>query len=271
MRYAVVSDIHSNLEALTAVLERIDNEAPDRIICLGDVVGYYANPNECVKIMRQRNVQCIGGNHDRAAAGFKTPSYFSDPARRAIKWTRRHLTADNLRFLQTLPLLETIDQRFLAVHGALHPAPNGDVYLSSHSTILESFEALIRKARKVRLCFFGHTHRPAVYQYMDGRVRTLNQEEVTLAPGAYYLVNPGSVGQSRDLDPRGSFLIFDANEGIVRFHRVAYDSAACYQKARQTGLLGNEPALCKSSNGIVASIKNAKRSLREWSMHFLGG
>ena len=240
MRYALVSDIHANLEALTAVLKTIDAERVDKIVSLGDLVGYYTNPNECLEIIRGRAIESVAGNHDRAASGLKEPTWFSDSAKRGIVWTREHLTAESTQFLATLPLVKLIDERFLIVHGALHPQPNEDRYLASRTEANRSFSALMRSDSNTNLCFFGHTHRRIAYEYLDGMLSEIADEEVTLKPRAYYLVNPGSVGQSRDGDPRASFLIFDADKAAVRFHRVAYDLVACHRKAGEAGLLVDE-------------------------------
>lgn len=262
MRYAIVSDIHANLEALTAVFEAIDSERVHKIVSLGDLVGYYSNPDECLKLVRERVVESVAGNHDRAAVGLKEPTWFSDSAKRGIAWTRGHLTAASAQFLATLPLINLIDQRFLIVHGALHPRPNEDVYLTSRAEVSKSFRALGCMDPKVDLCFFGHTHRSVVYESRDGTISKIDAEEVALRPGAQYLLNPGSVGQSRDRDPRASFLVFDADRARVRFHRVAYDVAACHRKARETGLIADEGARGTPRGWTGYWIHGAKRIVR---------
>ena len=120
MRYAVISDVHSNLEALTAVLDKIDGEHADRDVCLGDLVGYYADPNECLKIIRNSDIRSIAGNHDRAATGAKEPAQFGEAGRRAIFWTRGELSDESRLYLEQLPLSCLVDDRFLMVHAALH-------------------------------------------------------------------------------------------------------------------------------------------------------
>lgn len=297
MKYAIISDIHSNIEALTAVFERIDALDVDEVICLGDIVGYHANPNECVSLIRERGVRCITGNHDRAASGLKEPVYFGEAARRAILWTRSELTEESLEFLRELPVFEVIDQSTLIVHAGVHPNPNEDVRLNSNTEVIKSFEAMTRIFPDVRVCLVGHAHRSLVYQYRDstlalikgqtrvsgharlnGRAKVNGQSGVnghgwgvvaprsgapverlgqllSLESSARYLVNPGSVGQSRDGDPRAAFLVYDDLEQTLRFHRVEYDWASCYQKAEQAGLMYQETRLRKSVNWIAARIE----------------
>jgi predicted phosphodiesterase len=262
MRYAILSDIHANLEALTAVLEAIDSEGVHKIVSLGDLVGYYSNPNECVRIVRERGVESVAGNHDRAAAGLKEPTWFSDTAKRGIAWTREHLTAESTQFLAALPLVALVDQRFRIVHGALHPRPNEDIYLTSAREVSASFRALMSMDPNVNLCFFGHTHRSVAYELSDGTLSKIEDEEVALRRGAHYLLNPGSVGQSRDSDPRASFLIFDAERARVRFHRVAYDVAACWRKAGAAGLLVEGSPRGRSVHWIDYSVQAAKNVVR---------
>jgi diadenosine tetraphosphatase ApaH/serine/threonine PP2A family protein phosphatase len=278
MKYAIITDIHSNLEALTSVFQRIDAECVDEVLCLGDLVGYHANPNECVTLIRERGVRCITGNHDRAAAGLKEPVYFSEAGRRAILWTRRELTEDSLEFLKALPVFEVIGQRVLIVHAGVHPHPNEDVRLNSGVDVIKSFDAMIRLFPDVKVCFVGHAHRSLVYQYRDWRLAWIMGQArvdghrsgaggeragapvekpdqlVSLEPSPRYLVNPGSVGQSRDGDPRAAFLIYDDLEQTLRFHRVEYDWELCYRKAEQAGLLYKETRLRKSVNWITARI-----------------
>lgn len=258
-QYAIVSDIHANLPALISVLRAIDAEGVNTIVSLGDLVGYYADPNECVQIIRDRAIEGVAGNHDRAAASFKEPTSFSASAERGILWTRRCLTQGNAQFLATLPLFRVVDQRFLIVHGALHPRPNEDAYLTSRAEISKSFDALRRVDPKVNLCFFGHTHRSVAYEYSDGSVSRMDASELILKPGAYYLLNPGSVGQSRDGDPRAAFLIFDADRAAVRFHRVDYDVAACHRKAVEAGLLVEESRCRARVRWVRDPIQAAKK------------
>ncbi len=266
MRYAIISDIHSNLEALTAVLTDIDNERVDRIICLGDIVGYYSNPNECLEISRKRDIRCIAGNHDRVAAGLKEPTRFGEAGKHAILWTKGKLTPLNRLFLKDLPVFEMIDQRFLIVHGTLYPQPNEDYYLNSMSGITNNFNMLSRKYYKPNICFFGHTHQGVVYECHNERIVRLDCKPFRLNPASYYLINPGSVGQPRDNDKMASFLIFDAEDGSIEFFRVSYDWEKCHQKADQAGLLYREGILSRSANLMMDYVEAATMVIkRRWN------
>jgi len=245
MRYAVVSDIHSNLEALTAVLQVIDAQRVDRLICLGDIVGYYANPNEVIDILKWRSAEAIAGNHDLAAAGLYDMPWCGVAGRRATAWTRTVLAPDHRQFLTALPLLKIVDGKFLIVHGALHPYPNETVYLKKDNitAIEENFRAFIDHPSRIRIGFFGHTHHAILHYYLEGQVQSIPPEErVMLSPVGHYLINPGSVGQSRSADPRASFLIYDTEQAVIAFHLVDYNRSACLKKADKAGLLYKEPS-----------------------------
>lgn len=262
MRYAIISDIHSNLEAFTAVIESIDKERVDRIVCLGDIVGYYTNPNECLDIIRERKIQCVTGNHDRVATGLKEPTNFGEAGRRAIFWTRKQLTPDNLSFLEELPFFKKVEGRFIVVHGALHPEPNEDNYLSTEPDLIKSFNSLMKDYYDVKICFFGHTHKSTVLEYRGGTMLKLKSDHIKLNPDTYYMINPGSVGQSRGHDPRASFLIFDSDENTVQFHHVVYDYVASYQKADSEGLIYREGLLLMLINRTLECIEAGKRLIK---------
>jgi predicted phosphodiesterase len=245
MRLGLVSDVHANLEALTAVLRELERRKVDRVLCLGDVVGYHANPNECVELLGRLDALTIAGNHDRAAAGVIEPSDFGPSARRAIYWTRRVLLPEHARRLRELDVFALLDERICLVHAALHPTPNDKYHLTSPVRIAASFEKLTSGEIPARLCFFGHTHR-AVVHHSDGRaIRELpvGPEPLQLdLDGGYYFVNPGSVGQPRERDRRAAFAIFDDRAISLEIHRVAYDAERCMQKAAAVGLLMDEPS-----------------------------
>jgi diadenosine tetraphosphatase ApaH/serine/threonine PP2A family protein phosphatase len=237
MRYAIISDIHGNLEALTAVLRVLHRLSPCEIVCLGDVVGYGANPNECVDMLRANCSLCVQGNHDRVAVGLKEPDDFSALGAIAIRWTRLKLSQESRHFLQNLPMTLQLDQQTLAVHAAVHPFPNESVRIRSEVDAMRSFQAMAALLPDIRLCFFGHTHRPIVYEHRgDGGVRVIEPRDIALDATARYLVNPGSVGQPRDGDPRASFILFDSDLRAVSFHRVPYDAGEAQRKIERAGL-----------------------------------
>lgn len=239
MRLGIVSDVHANLEALVAVLRELERQAVDRIVSLGDVVGYHANPNECMELLRRADALMIAGNHDRAAAGVIEPTAFGAHARRAIHWTRRVLAPEHRSHLASLDVFAWLDASTCVVHAALHPSPNDVYHLSTPVRVEASFRKLHSGAIPARLCFFGHTHR-AVVHFSDGRtIREVPLDEPVrfeLDRGRY-LVNPGSVGQPREQDRRAAFGIFDDRAGTFELRRVAFDFERCLRKAEAAGLL----------------------------------
>jgi predicted phosphodiesterase len=238
MKLAIVSDIHANLEALRAVSAEISAHAVDRIVCLGDLVGYNANPAECIAIIRRLDAICIAGNHDRAVTGQITTEGFSHTAARAVAWTRARLDTADLDYLRRLPLTASIEDQLVAVHGALHPETGCEIVrLETDELRRQSLAALIHHPSRARICAFGHTHRLGIFELDDGVVRECGGDQVPLRDGAYYLINPGSVGQPRTADRRASFLILDTANQVVTVHRVDYDAAAALAKTRRAGLM----------------------------------
>jgi predicted phosphodiesterase len=242
MRYAFISDVHANIEALTAALGAIDRIGADRILCLGDVVGRFANPNEVIDTLCERAVRTIAGNHDRAALGTGSDSDFTSRAKRSNAWTRAHLAPSSVRFLRGLPVLDEVDDHLLMVHAGLDPSPNDHDYLTSSDKITRSLNKLRHGEHGVHLAFFGHTHLPGVHRMWTrgataGGLMSAEDTWQKLYPDSVYLINPGSVGQPRDGDPRASFLIYDRDHAIVRFHRVEFDRRASHEKALREGLM----------------------------------
>ncbi len=238
MKLAILSDIHANLEALQATLRQISGQAVDRILCLGDIVGCNANPTECIALLRQFGPFCIAGNHDRAVCGQITTDGFSGAAARAVAWTRRRLSADDLDFLAALPLQLSLQQHLVAVHGALHPDTGCEfVRLDSDEKRRLSFEALAAHPSGARLCAFGHTHHLGIFQLQGGRVQAQMGDEVYLRDDAYYLINPGTVGQPLIADRRATYVILDSARQVVTIHRAEYDASIPLAKSRSAGLL----------------------------------
>jgi predicted phosphodiesterase len=274
MRYAVISDIHANIEALTSAFERIDRCSVDTIVCLGDIVGYHANPNECIALLEASGALCIAGNHDRAALGQKDLLRFSARARRAIHWTKGVLTDKSLSFLADLPLSRRVAiefagpstprfDGFYCVHGALHPEPNDDIHLTTHPRIQASLEQLASGRFGARLCFFGHTHHAVVHSYgASGRSSWGPIARVLNDSGAHYLVNPGSVGEPRGTDGRAVFLIFDSATGAVEFHRVSYDAVACMAKVEHAGLLFEPTLGSRSADWFFDKLDTGRSAAR---------
>jgi predicted phosphodiesterase len=243
LRVAVVSDLHANLEAVRAVFDRIDALGADQVVCLGDVVGYNANPNEVVAELRRRGVPCVQGNHDAMAASDESPAEFGSLARGAILWTRRALATDHRRYLGGLPSQVPIGRDAVGVHGA---PSHRDRYVLSVSEAVEEFEEAAARLPAARVVFFGHTHLPVVFREHEGRVAVIwssrgagaggEAATVDLAAPGRYLVNPGGVGQPRDGLTTAPFAIYDDTTATVRIERVAYDIEACAAAIERSGL-----------------------------------
>jgi diadenosine tetraphosphatase ApaH/serine/threonine PP2A family protein phosphatase len=231
--YLILADIHANLEALEAVLQSAGTW--DHLVVLGDLVGYGAAPNEVIDRVRALNpVAVIRGNHDKAACGLEDGSNFNHIARVAASWTHDALTADNRRYLRELPAgPEAIDDHVEICHGSPF---DEDYYIFDAE---DAIRALSTTGRP--LCLFGHTHLPVVFHYeqevFDGFVPEPDADTtIVLKPAARYLINPGSVGQPRDGDPRASYAIYDANALSLVLHRVTYAVDAAQRRITTAGL-----------------------------------
>jgi diadenosine tetraphosphatase ApaH/serine/threonine PP2A family protein phosphatase len=229
MRYAVLSDVHGNLEALRAVLEDASARA-EGVLCLGDVVGYGPDPTACLEILAGRALAMIGGNHERGVAGLLDLGWFNRNARAAVEWTRQALDADHRAYLGSLPLLAHVDDATL-VHAS--PArPDEWDYLVSARDGWEAFGAF-----STRLCFVGHSHLPGVWSLgSSGPDHEVGDVDVAFEAGRRYIVNVGSVGQPRDRDPRAAYGLWDSAERRLTIRRVPYDSDRTRQKIVEAGL-----------------------------------
>lgn len=229
MLYAIISDIHANIDALDVVLKRLDEINPDCVVCLGDVVGYNAIPNECVEKVAQRNIQTILGNHDAVACGIEEPWGFNPVALSAVVWTREHLSESTLEWLRGLP--DTLNYGpFVAVHGA---PKNHNTYLFSWEDILPHIYFM--DEQNCDICFMGHTHTPAVFS-TDGTYALNKDNRISLERNRVYFINPGSVGQPRDDDPRASFGLLDTNAMTFELVRLEYDTERAAKRVRDARL-----------------------------------
>ena len=231
MRYLILSDIHANLDALEAVLAAASTW--DRVLVLGDLVGYGAEPNAVIDRVRAlAPVAVIRGNHDKAACGLDDGANFNQVARFAAAWTNQQLTADNREYLRQLPHGPTeIDDRLQICHGAPF---DEDHYIFDAADAQHALESASRQ-----VCVFGHTHLPVIFtataatlaaDVPDEALKTLPIEK-----GTRYLINPGSVGQPRDGDARAAYAFYDAS-GKMEFARVEYNVAAAQRRIAQAGL-----------------------------------
>ncbi len=237
MTYAVISDIHSNLEALTAVFAEIDRLSVDAVVCLGDLVGYNADPDACSRLVAARCSVVIRGNHDKAAADLMDLDWFNAPARAAALWTRRTMGADDVELIGRLPRgpVEIADG-ILACHGSPF---DEDEYLVPGPSIGQAFRFLDAEHPGVRVCLHGHTHRPlaASRTSKNNPVRVQNRlDRMDIAPGGLVLLNPGSVGQPRDGNTMASFGILDAGRMTFTIARVGYAISETQRKILAAGL-----------------------------------
>jgi diadenosine tetraphosphatase ApaH/serine/threonine PP2A family protein phosphatase len=229
VRYAVLSDIHGNLEALRAVLADAVGRADD-VLCLGDVVGYGADPGPCVDLVGERARAVVAGNHEHAVIGRMDLAWFNRYARAAAEWTRERLDADCAAYLDGLPLVATVGDATL-VHASPRQPQEWD-YLVTEDDGLAAFAAF-----DTRLCFVGHSHVPAVWSLgSSGPDYARGDVSVTLDAGRRYIVNVGSVGQPRDRDPRAAYAVWDVDARQITVRRVPYDIRAARAKIEDAGL-----------------------------------
>ena len=233
--YAVISDIHGNLEALEAVLHDVPREV-ETVYCLGDVIGYGANPNECCESVRSYEMPVISGNHDLAVTDLSTDlAWFNPVAAAAIQWTREQLTPDNAEFLRTRPRMLQSEET-LFVHGSVR---DPDEYILNGAVASENLTVLTADYPNVQVCFFGHTHVKTVVPSPDGP-SSGSHDTLDLSSGGPYLVNPGSVGQPRDGDTFASYVLAEntQDETRIAYRFVEYDVEKAQGKIRAAGLPG---------------------------------
>lgn len=228
MRYAIFGDIHANLEALDAVLNDAAENGCNGYVCLGDIVGYNANPSECLEKVKELGCAVIKGNHDEDCIR-ENPMKDTNPiAREAQRWTYEQLSPEQREWLKDLRYVRQVFD-FTIVHSSL------DQPQQMHY-IINKFDAMASMAYQfTRLCFIAHTHIPQIYTKTDV-VEPFEGSEIVLENGVKYLVNPGSVGQPRDGDWRASYAIFDLRSGTISLRRVEYDIATAQQKIKEAGL-----------------------------------
>ena len=231
MRYGFISDIHGNLEAFEAVLDALKEEQIDTFWCLGDVVGYGANPNECLEQVWGLTSDVIAGNHDFAAVGKVDLTYFNRNAAEAALWTMQNLTRDGRHYLSNLPFHLRQDD-IMAVH-ATPSAPEKWGYILSLPQAEIEFPAL---PDDISVCFVGHTHDPVIFFEDNGKCGVVPDMQCRLKPDFRYIINVGSVGQPRDGDPRAAYCIYDTETSIVEIKRIIYDVEAAQKKIRKAGL-----------------------------------
>jgi diadenosine tetraphosphatase ApaH/serine/threonine PP2A family protein phosphatase len=234
MRYLIISDIHANLTAMQTVLKDAGELGKDYdfVWCLGDVVGYGPDPNECVDLLRTMPHLCLAGNHDWAALGRLDVRTFNADARKAVTWTRETLTDENLAFLEALPTTFVLGEFTLA-----HGSPREPVW----EYILDALVASLNfQEFETPFCLVGHTHTPVIFEQIgpNGHANALPPEygEPIKLNGTRRIINPGSVGQPRDSDPRAAYAILDVERMTFEHRRIPYDIQAVQERMREVGM-----------------------------------
>ena len=230
MLYGICSDIHSNAVAFEAVLASMKDNGVERKVCLGDLVGYGADPDESVRLARENMDICIIGNHDSVAIKHESSAGFNPYAKQAIEWTQNHLSEDSISYLRSLPYV--CEENDICFVHASPLSPADWVYITDLEGALDAFDHFTG-----RYCFVGHTHSPVIVASRPMAIpKILDEYEYVIADTERLLVNVGSVGQPRDGDPRASYVLFDMAARQIRFRRLEYDVAAAQARIRDAGL-----------------------------------
>ncbi|HYC36512.1 MAG TPA: metallophosphoesterase family protein [Usitatibacter sp.] len=239
--YGILGDIHGNREALEAALAALDELGAERIACVGDIVGYNADPDACVEILAARRAACIAGNHDLIGTGMLGFERCSNKAMHSLKRTRRHLARPTAERLRRLPAHLVIEGDVVLTHGGIRDVQQ---YMTRPQHILENAALMRSDFPHACICFFGHTHEQRVFVTDGAEVHEPwsdalaggNDVVASLEPGPLYFINPGSVDASRKRTTKvAEFALFDSTARTVRFGRVPYDAAATEAKARSGG------------------------------------
>jgi predicted phosphodiesterase len=228
MKFAILADIHANLEALEVVLEDAKQQKATHYACVGDVVGYNANPKECLDIIRDTGMPCVKGNHDDYCSSEEPLEGFNPHAADAINWTRKQLTEEDRQWLRDLKYVRLVTS-FSMVHATLD-GPQRWGYVFDKLAAAASFTY-----QNTAVCFFGHTHVPVAF-IRDSVVRGGTYSKFKVEPGKKYFVNVGAVGQPRDNNPKAAYVIYDLDEGTIELRRLDYDIPKAQEKILGAGL-----------------------------------
>lgn len=228
MRYAIFGDIHANLEAFEAVLKHSKAEKCEEYVCLGDIVGYNADPVACLEKVKEMGCPVVKGNHDEDSTRLETSGNTNPVARESQIWTYNQLSEEQRQWLQDLRYVRQVE-KFTIVHSSLDQ-PQQWHYITN------KFDAMASMAYQfTQLCFIGHSHVPGIFVREQG-VELISETSVVMEPTKKYLVNVGSVGQPRDEDWRASYCVYDSEDKSITIHRVEYDVDAAKQKILDAGL-----------------------------------
>jgi len=227
--FAILGDIHSNLEALKVVLDDCRAQGVTDYMCTGDIVGYNACPHECLELVRALDCPVVMGNHDHYVSTRLNLLDFNPHAATVIEWTRNQLSKDEMEYLRGLPFV-SVKTGITLVHSTMDN-PEGFGYVFDHLQAEANFFH-----QMTPICFHGHTHCPMIFEKQIGAVYRIDAQDIKLPIGRKYFVNVGSVGQPRDRDPRASYVLYDPKARTVRFRRLEYDIAAAQERIRKAGL-----------------------------------
>ncbi len=228
MKIALFGDIHANLEAFETVLEDAQSQGCDSYVCLGDIVGYNADPSACLEKVRAMGCPVVRGNHDEDAGGDLSLEMMNPVAAQALTWTREQLTAEQRKFLARMRIVRQIED-FTIVHSTLDQ-PNIWNYVTNKFDAMSNFSYQF-----TQVCFHGHTHVPRIF-VRGSRVREAQPESIAIEKGMKYFINAGSVGQPRDGDWRASYCIYDLEAKMIHFRRLKYDIETTQKKIIDAGL-----------------------------------
>jgi predicted phosphodiesterase len=279
MLYALLADVHANLEALSVVLEAVDRRACDRLICAGDLVGYGPDPNECLRRLIEREALMVLGNHDLMVLDRLPLERCVPDGRRAVRWTRRNITPDLRRYLDDLPLIRQAGEGIAVCHGSLD---DPDAYVNSPAAARIQLDLLGERLPGCSRLVLGHTHRAALDTRTSGsdagadpvtrrregpHLRAPGTISVSLADGEAWVINPGSVGQSRDDAALARFAIYDSARRTIDFVALEYDVEACARKLYAAGLTTQlarprQPAVARLLRVARSAAKRALRPTR---------
>ncbi len=229
MIYIIFSDIHGNLEAFDAMVKSMPDAKKKELLCAGDVIGYGADPNECIDKVISLGAPNIKGNHEAAVLGEFDISVFNKNAVEAVLWTRKNLTPENSAYIKGLPLVYE-NELFTMVHGTLSE-PENFRYMLTNVEASRTFEIMEKK-----ICFVGHSHVPATFELEDGRLTLSYKNKFKLKKDTKYIINVGSVGQPRDGDWRTCYCTYDSDKEEVNLIRIEYDIEAAQKKIVDAGL-----------------------------------
>ncbi|HXA45797.1 MAG TPA: metallophosphoesterase family protein [Candidatus Angelobacter sp.] len=228
MKYAIIADIHGNIDAFQVALEDIRAQNATHIVCLGDVVGYNARPKECLQIVRDMGIPCVKGNHDEYCSSEEHLEGFNPHAADAVHWTRNQLNDEDKKWLRELKY-SRMAANFTMVHATLD-APERWGYVFDKLAAAASFPY-----QTTQMCFFGHTHVPVAFM-RDTVVRGGTYSKFKIDPAKKYFINVGAIGQPRDNNPKAAYVIYDMDACTIELRRLDYDIAAAQAKIREAGL-----------------------------------